>query len=124
MGIKPGPNGKRLVLLLWLLVTIFYFYLSYDYIRATMNDREFREYVAYLVQVAGTERRPPKEIRQLILLKADQLMLPIREDQVSVKGIGTTLDVTVDYQVDVEVPLFERVVYTKAFHHDAKYHQQ
>jgi hypothetical protein len=123
MGIKPGPNGKRLVLLLWLLVTIFYFYLSYDFIRATMNDREFREYVAYLVQVAGTERRPPKEIRQLILLKADQLRLPIRDDQVSVKGIGTTLDVTVDYQVDVEVPLFERVVYTKEFHHDAKYRQ-
>ncbi len=35
-----GPHIKRLVLLSWILVAVFYFYLSYDYIRVSMNDRK------------------------------------------------------------------------------------
>ena len=45
MGEKPNPHRGRLVLLAWILVAVFYFYLSYDYIRVTMNDDEFNEYL-------------------------------------------------------------------------------
>ena len=42
MPLARTPNLKRLVLLVWVLAAIFYFYLSYDYIRVTMGDREER----------------------------------------------------------------------------------
>ena len=123
MGTDASAHLKRLVLLLWLLVTFFYFYLSWDYIHTTMNDRAFRDYLEYVVHIAGTERRPAKEIRELILVKADELTLPVQADQIAIKGLGQSLDVTVKYRVDIEVPLFERTVFTKEFDHQVKYHQ-
>jgi hypothetical protein len=116
-----GPNIKRLVLLVWLLVAFFYFYLSYDYIKATMNDRQFVDYLQYVVQIAGGENRPAKEIRALILVKAEELSLPIRGEQITILGGGNSLNVSVNYDIDIEIPLIQRQIYTKRFEHLAKY---
>ena len=114
---------RRLVLLTWLMVTFFYFYLSWDYIRVTSSDKKFGEYLEYIVQLAGTERRPPKEVRTLILVKADELGLPVTQDQVAISGVGQTLAVDLTYDVNVEFPGLERVLYKKNFQHTIRYHQ-
>ena len=114
-------HTKRLVLLSWFLVAFFYFYLSYDYIRAAMNDRQFADYVQYVVQIAGTENRPAKEIRALILVKAQELSLPVRGEQIGIRGSGQNLSVDIDYDIDVEIPLIQRQIYTKKFEHQVKY---
>ena len=113
--------GKRLVLTFWFLVAVFYFYLSYDYIRATMHDRDFTDYLQYIVQITGNEQRPAREVRALILLKAEELSLPVRGDQITIRGSGDSLSVVVDYNVDIEIPLIQREIYTKPFHHQANY---
>jgi len=114
---------RRLVLLTWVMVTFFYFYLSWDYISVTSTDKKFGEYLEYIVQLAGTERRPPKEVRTLILVKADELGLPLAADQVAISGLGQTLAVDLTYDVDVEFPGLERVLYKKNFQHTIRYHQ-
>ena|SRR2546426_87792 len=116
-----GPNTKRLVLLSWILVAVFYFYLSYDYIRASMNDRKFTDYVQFVVQTAGNENRSAREIRTLILLKAQELSLPVRADQIGIRGSGRNLNVIIDYDVDIEVPLIQTQIYTKKFEHQVKW---
>src|ERR1051326_990675 len=97
-------NTKRLVLLLWVLVAIFYFYLSYDYIRVTMSDRQFTDYMQYVVQIAGNEQRPAKEIRELLLVKAEELALPVPGSGITVLGGGDSLNVGVNYDVDIDIP--------------------
>src|SRR6185436_4681047 len=97
LGQPSSANAKRLALLLWLLVAFFYFYLSYDYIRVTTNDGQFGEYVQYVVQIAGNGHRPPKEIRDLLLVRAEELSLPIRSDQIKIAGSGDSLNVDVTY---------------------------
>ena len=121
MALAQPSNVKRLVLLLWALVAFFYFYLSYDYIRVTMNDREFTEYLQHIVQIAGAERRPEKDVRELLLEKAGQLSLPLRRDQIAVRANLNSFDVAVNYAVDIEVPLIRREIYTKKFEHTVKY---
>jgi hypothetical protein len=116
-----GPNTKRLVLLVWLLVAIFYFYLSWDYIRASMNDKAFGDYLQYVVQIAAPQNRPVKEIRALILVKAEELSLPIRGEQITILGGGDSLNVRVNYDVNIEIPLIQRQLYTKKFEHFVKY---
>jgi hypothetical protein len=116
-----SPGVKRLVFLVWLMVAFFYFYLSYDYIRASMADRKFADYLQYVVQIAGTDNRPSKEIRALILVKAQELSLPIRGEQITILGGGQSLNVSVDYDVDIEVPLIQHQIYTKKFEHKATY---
>src|SRR5207244_11536643 len=115
------PGMKRLVLLVWILVAFFYFYLSYNYIRTNITDRQFADYLQYVVQIAGGENRPAKEIRALILVKAEELSLPIRGEQITIRGGGDSLNVSVNYDVDIEIPLLQRQIYTKKFEHLAKY---
>lgn len=121
MMASPGGHAKRLVLLTWLLVGFFYFYLSHNYIKTTMNDQQFADYLKYVVQIAGAENRPSKEIRALILVRAEELGLPIRGEQITILGGGDSLNVKVNYQVDIEIPVFERTAYTKQFDHFVKF---
>jgi hypothetical protein len=118
---KPSPNQLRLVFLFWLLFAIFYFYVSYDFIRTSMNDKSFQEYLAFVVQAAGTEHRPGKEIRALLLVKAEELGLPIRSSHITILGGGETLKVAVNYEVDIQVPVLATGIYRKAFQHNAAY---
>jgi len=124
MATVAGARGKRLVLLLWVLAAVFYFYLSYDYVQVSTNDRQFEDYLQYVVQIAGTEHRPNKEIRALLLVKAEELSLPVRGEQITIMGSGESLNVAVDYNVDVDIPLLQREIYTKHFEHKVKCQQK
>jgi hypothetical protein len=124
MAKAAGTNAKRIVLILWALVAFSYFYLAYGYIRATMHDRQFEDYMQYVVQIAGTDRRPAKEIRALLLVKSEELAIPIRGEQISVLGGGASLNVSVDYNVDFDIPVVQRQIYTKHFEHNIKYQQK
>jgi hypothetical protein len=121
MALRTNVNARRIALLLWVLVACFYFYLSYDYIRITMDDRKFADYMQYVVQLAGTEGRPAKEIRALLLVKADQLSLPVHGEQIMVRAGNGSVDVAVNYDVDIEIPLIQREIYTEKFEHKARY---
>jgi hypothetical protein len=114
-------NSKRLVLFVWILVAFFYFYLSYDYVRVTMSDKQFDDYLQHVVQAAAVEGRSAKDIRDLLLVKAEELSLPLRRDQIVVDSGGLSLNVAVNYDVDIEIPLIQREIYTKKFEHKVKY---
>jgi hypothetical protein len=121
MTLSAGSNLKRIAFMLWVLVAIFYFYLSYDYIRINMNDQEFAGYLRHVVQLAGNDGRSGKDIRELLLVRAEQLSLPVRGDQILVRGGGHNLNIAVNYDVDIEIPVLQRQVYTKKFEHKAAY---
>ncbi len=124
MATFAGARGKRIVLLVWVLVAFFYFYLSYDYVRVSSSDRQFEDYLQYVVQIAAVEHRPSKEIRALLLVKAEELSLPVHGEQIAILGTGNSLNVTVDYDVDIDIPVLQREIYTKHFEHKVKYQQR
>jgi hypothetical protein len=123
MAEPEKPHRRRLVLLVWALVAVFYIYLSYDYIQASVRDGKLGDYLDHVVQLGGTERRPAQEIRALILLKAEELRVPLSAEQIEIAGMGQTLSVNVSYAADIEIPLFQRVIYRKEFRHKVGYHQ-
>jgi len=116
--------AKRFVLLLWMLVAFFYFYLSYDYIRVTNTDRCFGDYLEYVVQIAGQDHRPAREIWALLLVKAEELGLPIKGQDINILGGGESLNVSVGYEMDIDVPLLQRQIFTKHFDHSVRYKQR
>lgn len=124
MDKKPSLHARRLVLLFWILVAFFYFYLSYDYIRVSMNDDAFAEYLRYVVQIAGDEHRPSKEVRALLLVKAEELGIPVSGDEITILGGGETLNVALSYAVDIEIPVFQSGIYTKRFEHKVVYERR
>jgi hypothetical protein len=112
----PKLGVKRLILVAWLLIAVVYFYFSVGYIRVDMRDREFRDRLSHVVQLAGTENRPLKDVRAVILGHAKQLGLPIETDQVVIRGAGQTLNVLVDYEVGINVPIIRRNLYRHYVH--------
>ena len=120
---KSNANAKRLVLLFWILVLIFYFYLSYDYIRIQMNDDKFADALQHIVQVAGNESRTNKDIRTLVLVRADELGLPVRGDQIAIMGSGHSLNIVVGYDINIDVPIFRKGFYSKHYDHKVVYRQ-
>jgi len=108
----------------WILVAIAYFYLSYDYIRVSWNGQRFGEYLQFVVQLAGSENRPPSDVIQLLLVKADEFGFSLDRKQILVTGSGPSLSVTVKYAVGVDLPVLRRGFYYKHFEHTARYRRQ
>jgi hypothetical protein len=117
----PRQVNAKIALLMWALVAFFFFYLSYDYVLISMHDKQFVDYSQYVVQLAGTEGRTARDIKELLLVKAEQLSLPLTNDQIEIKGGGPSLNVIVKYDVDIDFPLSQRQIYTKAFAHNIKF---
>jgi hypothetical protein len=112
-----------LVLLFWVLVAIFYFYLSYDYIRIEMNDDRFAEALQHIVQIAGNENLTSKDIRALVLVRAEEVGLPVRGDQITILGVGHSLNIAVGYDIDIDFPIFRQGFYQKRYDHKVVYRQ-
>ena len=123
MAEATSVNGKRLVLLFWVLVAAFYFYLTFDYIRVAMNNDKLGEYARYVVQLAGNESRTPREIKALLLVRADELGVPLHSDQIKVQGRGVSLKVSLKYDIDIDVPIFPSGFYAKHYEHTVSYRQ-
>jgi len=116
-------NAKLLVLLLWVMIASYYFYVSYDYIQTEMNDDSMANYAHYVVQLAGNETRTPKEVRTLLLVKADELKIPLKPEQIKVLGSGQSLKVSMQYDINIDVPIFRYGFYSKHYEHDIAYKQ-
>ena len=112
---------RLIVLFLWILLAAFYFTLAYDYIVASNKDKTLDEYLRYIVVVCGDDGRPTKEVRTLVLNRAEELMIDLRPDQVAVSGFGQTLKIGVSYMVDIDLPLTHQSIYRKVFQHETAY---
>ena len=62
----------------------------------------------YFVEQAAQRKSVRGELKQRLLAKAVDYMLPVQEENVSVTAAGSVLRVAVDYRVPVNFYLFER----------------
>jgi hypothetical protein len=119
----PKKNHKRLLLLFWMMIAFYYFYVSYDYIQTEMNDERMANYAHYVVQLAGNETRTPREVRSLLIVKADELQIPLKPEQINVQGSGQNLQVSLQYDINIDVPIFQYGFYSKHYEHTVAYKQ-
>src|ERR1051325_6339637 len=110
-------TAKRTVLLFWVVVAILYGYFSYNYIRVDMKDRQMDDSLQHLVQLAGNETRPHKDVRELALTHAEELGLPISGDQITIDGSGHNLTISLDYDMGINFPIIRRSLYRHYVHH-------
>jgi len=72
----------------------------------------------HVVQVAANEQRPADEVRALILIRAEDLSIPIHGDEVQINGNGQTMRAAVRYKAKVSLPIINQPVYQVRFQHD------
>jgi hypothetical protein len=103
---------------LWTVIAVMYFSMFQQWVSVTMNDRAFAEYMEDVTRMAATEQRPAKDVRDLLLIRAEQLELPINNYQIAVRGHGDDLKGTVHYDAEITVPFLNQKVYEISFKHD------
>jgi len=62
----------------------------------------------YFVQRAAQRTSVRGQLKQVVLAKAGDYMLPVQEENVSVTAVGSVLRVAVDYRVPINFYLLER----------------
>ena len=118
---KEKAGRARIVLFLWLFVAVFYTYLASGYISAVMCDDEFGEYMAFAVQLAGSQERSGDDLLQLVSAKARELEIPTETIRFDVQDEEEILGLTVTYVVEIDIPLITDIAYRREFQHAAAF---
>ena len=121
---QPSPARRHVTLCLWLVVVLMFFSLAKQWIVLTSSDKEFTEYVETVLRRAAIDHRPAKEIRALLLVKAEQLSIPVSEERIDVRGQGQTLGTVIAYDREIKVPMLGGPLYRMEFRHNLSYEPQ
>jgi hypothetical protein len=108
---------RHVVMFLWIFLGFLYFSLFSQWLSINWRDKLLVEYIDHVIQVAASEQRPAKEIRALILTKAEDLSLPVQGDWIQIDGYGQTLRAAVRYKADISMPIVNQPVYRMRFQH-------
>ena len=114
---QPSPARRHVTLCLWLVVVLMFFSLAKQWIVLTSSDKEFTEYVESVLRRAAIDHRPAKEIRALLLVKAEQLSIPVADERIDITGQGQTLGTVIAYDREIEIPLLGGGLYRMEFRH-------
>jgi len=113
--------GKHLrryaILCLWLVAGVVYTHMVVQWIGIKSNDKEFVRSVQHSVQLVGTENRPTKDLRALLLVRAESFSIPIHGDDILINGKEDTLSVSLHYDAYITLPVLNKSVYKMSFNH-------
>ncbi len=122
----PAPQGRDsrkyyAVFCLWMFVGFLYLSLMSQWVNFSGHDKQFKQSMQRAIQLAATEQRPDKELRALLLIRAEEFSIPIRGDEIHISGTGTNLKVNLRYETDINMPIVNQTLYRMKFDHDLTY---
>jgi hypothetical protein len=104
-------GAGRVKALLSILFLVFVVFAGVKIIPVYVNNYELDDYIREQTPYWLTQRARADYIQKSILNKAQELGLPVSEDQVKVEAPGSVVRVSIDYTVPVDL-----VVYTLTLH--------
>jgi hypothetical protein len=114
---RAGSFQRYVKLGFWVLFAAVFFSIAAQWTMFTSADRQLTEYTDGLVHRAAIERLPSRDVRLLVLQKAEKLSLPVQDAGVSVTGQGETLGTSIVYNAEIRLPIVNRIVYRMEFTH-------
>ena len=117
-GERASHAQRYVAMFLWMSLCFLYVFMISQWLTVNNRDKLFTEYIDHVIQVAANEQRPAREVRTLILIKAEDLFLPVQEDEIQITGKGLALRAAVHYKVDISLPIVNQPVYRMRFDHD------
>jgi hypothetical protein len=103
---------------LWLIPAFVFLSLGKQWVVFTSADKQLTEYADNLERQGAIQHRPAKDIRMLVMMKAEQLSIPVQDDQITVTGQGETLRTIIAYDAEIRIPVVDRVLYRMEFNHN------
>jgi hypothetical protein len=121
---KQDRKNRRFVIamLMWGFFGFICLCLVSEWVTLNRRDQVFTAYAEGVIQTGMQQGSSAKDIRALLLLKANDLLMTIRPEELRVTGSGQTLKATVRYYADLSMPLVNQPVYRVRFNHDLASH--
>ncbi|HYR91413.1 MAG TPA: hypothetical protein VE422_45580 [Terriglobia bacterium] len=122
LTLNVGRHLRRyLVLALWVVAGTIYAHMVFQWIEISSKDREFARSMQHAIQLVGMENRPSKDLRALLLVRAEAFSIPIRGNEILINGKGETLEVSLRYEADITFPLLDKAIYRMMFNHQVRF---
>jgi hypothetical protein len=119
IALEYGSLSRRYIAMsLWIFLGFLHVSLISQWLTVSRRDKVFTDYINYVMHVAANERRSAREVRALLLIKAEDLSLPVQGDGVDVTDNGQMLKAAVRYKADITMPIVNQSVYRMRFDHD------
>ena len=117
---REHVSHKRhyVAMFLWIFLGFLYVSIASQWFTVSSRDKVFTEYTYQVIQAAANEQRPAKEVRALLLVKAEDLLLPVHEDGIDITGKGQSLRAAVRYKTDITIPIVNQPVHRVWFNHN------
>jgi len=109
---------RNIAMFLWIFLAFLHVSLISQWFTLSRRDRMFTDYIDHVMQVAANEQRPAREVRALLLIKAEDLSLPVHGDEIDISSYGQMLKAVVHYKTDITMPIVNQSVYRMRFDHD------
>lgn len=122
---KPNPTPRRpnwtreyFIVGGWLLVVLLFGSIMRQWVSISSSDRQFTEYAEGLLQQAVIDHRTTRDIRTLLLLKAEELSIPLLPERISISVDTGRMRTIMSYDTQIRIPFIDRVLYRMQFHHN------
>jgi hypothetical protein len=118
---RQKAHRARLLFVLWLVVAVVYFSLATRFVSASMNDKSFSDYLQFAVQIVTDQQRTNRELKQLVMGKAEEMEIPLDPVHVNIEGEGSSRKLRLSYNVLIQVPFVPSAVFNREFSHEVTY---
>jgi hypothetical protein len=115
---RRNPGERFIAWFMWGFIGFVCLCLLSQWLTFSRRDEIFTAYADHVVQLGVKQRTSAQDVRASLLVKADDLSMPIRPEEIYVTGSGPTLKATVRYYADLSVPVINQPVYRVRFNHD------
>ena len=89
-----------------LFVVVAGFYVAWKVLPPYFSNYQFEDAIASEARMQAYSSKSEQDIRDLVLKRAADLDISLRPDQVVVSRTGDTLNISADYTVHIDLPLY------------------
>jgi hypothetical protein len=122
--LKPArsPSSRYIALFAWLFAAGLFFSLAKQWIEFSSSDKQLMEYAQSVLQRAALDNRSATDLQSILLLRAEELSIPVQRQQIQVTRQGESVRTVIGYDAEIKVPLVNRVAYRMEFRHNLSNH--
>jgi hypothetical protein len=104
MARRTAERGEgNLGCIIWVVVLGIAVLISWKMIPVKVSSAEMADYMVDVAQFQSA-RKPPEELKKLILTRALELGIPLAKENVTVVRTGDRIRMTVEYTIPVDFP--------------------
>ena len=96
-------GDSKLGCIVWSAVFALAILIAWKMIPVKVNSAEMADYMVEVAQFHSA-RKPPEELRAMILVRASELNIPLAKANVTVVRTGDRIRMTVEYTIPVDFP--------------------